>query len=86
MPFNPTDELTLRFTVTEINQIMAQLQEGPWKLVHPLITKINVQAAQQESQAAVPHTGDISVGYTNGEMQQPEPAPNLTDPLSTKPN
>jgi hypothetical protein len=58
MPFNPTDELTLRFSVTEVNQILGQLQEGPWRIVAPLITKINVQAAQQEQR---------------GEMEVPPP-------------
>jgi hypothetical protein len=65
MPFSPNDELTMRFTVSEWNQVLAQLQEGPWKIVAPLINKINVQAAQHEKQSAG--------GYTNGGMQTPQP-------------
>ena len=71
MPFNPDDELTLRFSVNEINQIMGQLQEGPWKIVHPLITKINLQATQQEQEAAKQTAAarPANAPYTNGEMQ-----------------
>lgn len=78
MPFNPTDELTMRFTVTEWNQVIGQLQEGAYKIVAPLINKINLQAAQHEreaqtaSAAGEPQTaGDIT--YTNGELLQPQP-------------
>lgn len=74
MPFNPSDELTMRFTVTEWNQILGQLQEGPYKIVAPLINQINLQAAQQEKAASAPQTvqaGDII--YTNGELPQPQP-------------
>jgi hypothetical protein len=80
MPFNPNDELEMRFAVTEWNQIIAQLQEGPYKTVAPLINKINLQAAQHEreaQQAQQPQAaqaqpvGDIT--YTNGELLQPQP-------------
>jgi hypothetical protein len=48
MPFQPNEELIIRMTVIEWNQIIAQLNEGPYKIVSPLINKINVQAASQE--------------------------------------
>lgn len=69
MPFNSNDELEMRFTVSEWNQIIGQLQEGPYKITAPLINKINLQAAkhEQEQQKAAP-PGD---GYTNGELAQP---------------
>ena len=65
MPFNPADELAMRFTVAEWNSILAQLQEGPWKIVAPLINKINLQAAQQETAQAKP---GVNPNYANGEM------------------
>lgn len=76
MPFNPTDELEMRFAVSEWNQIIAQLQEGPYKTVAPLINKINLQAAKheqeaRESQQGAQPAGDIT--YTNGELLQPQP-------------
>lgn len=74
MPFNPNDELTMRFTVVEWNQVIAQLQEGPYKITAPLINKINLQAAKHEQDAAKAQpqpTGDIT--YTNGEMLSDEP-------------
>lgn len=78
MPFNPTDELEMRFAVSEWNQIIAQLQEGPYKTVAPLINKINLQAAKHEREAQTasavgePQTaGDIT--YTNGELLQAQP-------------
>lgn len=79
MPFNPNDELEMRFAVSEWNQIIAQLQEGPYKTVAPLINKINLQAAQHEQQSAAAQpevAGDIT--YTNGEIQPPPPE--LTPP------
>lgn len=74
MPFKPSDELTMRFTASEWNQVIAQLQEGPYRLVAPLINKINIQAAQQEQAANASQTveaGDIT--YTNGELLQAQP-------------
>lgn len=74
MPFKPSDELVMRFTASEWNQVIAQLQEGPYRLVAPLINKINMQAAQQEQAANAPQTveaGDIT--YTNGELLQAQP-------------
>lgn len=77
MPFNSNDELTMRFTVTEWNEIIAQLQEGPYKKSAPLINKINLQAAQHEREAqaatqpAAEPVGDIT--YTNGELLGPQP-------------
>lgn len=67
MPFNPTDELTMRFTVSEWNQVLGQLQEGPWKVVAPLINKINLQAAQHEKQAQAGYAGgDVTARIENG--------------------
>lgn len=74
MPFKPSDELVMRFTASEWNQVIAQLQEGPYRLVAPLINKINIQASQQEQAANAPQTveaGDIT--YTNGELLTPQP-------------
>ena len=72
MPFNPTDELEMRFTVTEWNAIIAQLQEGPYKITAPLINKINLQAAKHEQQTREPQqAGDIT--YTNGELLHSQP-------------
>lgn len=77
MPFNPNDELTMSFTVVEWNQVIAQLQEGPYKITAPLINKINLQAAQHERQAQTASAagepqaaGDIT--YTNGELLEPQ--------------
>lgn len=73
MPFNQTDELDMRFTVAEWNQIIAQLQEGPYKITAPLINKINMQAAKHEQESAKPQAqqaGDIS--YVNGEEPRPD--------------
>ena len=74
MSFKPGDELTMRFTASEWNQVIAQLQEGPYRIVAPLINKINLQAVQQEQAANAPQTveaGDIT--YTNGELLHPQP-------------
>lgn len=77
MPFNPTDELEMRFSVTEWNAIIAQLQEGPYKSMAPLITKINMQAAKHEQEAikAQQQQSDVraDISYTNGELLQPQP-------------
>ena len=71
MPFSPNDELVMRFTASEWNQVINQLQEGPYRIVAPLISKINIQAAQQEKQRAEVEpvvAGDIT--YTNGELSE----------------
>ena len=73
MPFKPTDELTMRFTASEWNQVIAQLQEGPYRLVAPLINKINMQAAQQEQAAAGQPVVAGDVTYTNGELTEEKP-------------
>ena len=73
MPFKPTDELTMRFTASEWNQVIAQLQEGPYRLVAPLINKINVQAAQQEAAAPAQPVVAGDVTYTNGELADVKP-------------
>lgn len=74
MPFKPSDELVMRFTVTEWNEIVAQLREGAYKTVAPLINKITVQAAQLEQEAAKAQTQAVetTTGYTNGELP-PQP-------------
>lgn len=59
-PFNPNDELNIRLTANEWNQVLGQLQEGPWKIVAPLIGKIQMQAAQAQEPRTV---------TTNGELQ-----------------
>lgn len=75
MPFSPTDELDMRFTVSEWNAIIGQLQEGPYKITAPLINKINLQAAKHEQEqqkaANTQQAGDIS--YTNGELLHAQP-------------
>jgi hypothetical protein len=63
MPFQPTDEITLRLTVTEWNQIIAQLHEGTYKVMAPLINKINVQAAQHEK------ASQEQAAFANGEVK-----------------
>jgi hypothetical protein len=67
MPFQPTDELVMRLTVNEWNQVLSQLQEGPWKIVHPLIGKMQAQAQQQQLQAAA--QPNPNGAYAEGEVQ-----------------
>ena len=68
MPFQPTDELTLKLTVAEWNQVIAQLNEGVHKIVAPLIQKISIQAAQHEKAS--------QQGFINGEVREgDQPAP-----------
>lgn len=62
MPFQPTDELPIRLTVLEWNQIITALGEEKQRIANPLINKINQQAAQLEQQSQQP-------GFTNGEMK-----------------
>jgi hypothetical protein len=76
MPFNPTDELDMRVNVAEWNLILTHLQEGVYKIVHPLINKINLQAAQhnaakeqQDAQEAAQQQA-ANAPYTNGEIAQ----------------
>lgn len=63
MPFQPTDEITLRLTVADWNQIINQLHEGSYKLVAPLIQKITVQAAAHEK------ASQEQAGFANGEIK-----------------
>jgi hypothetical protein len=58
----PTDELTVRMTAAEWNQILAVLSEGAYRIVAPLIIKIRDQGmaqdqrpANSEDAAHVPH-------------------------------
>ena len=75
MPFNPTDELTMKFTAAEWNQVIGQLQEGPYKLMAPLINKMNVQAAQQEQREQQQQKQQtVNAPYTNGEVLPDAPA------------
>jgi hypothetical protein len=53
--FQPTDELTLRLTVAECNQVMAMLGEQKYSLVVNIVNKINEQAAMQHNATAPPH-------------------------------
>lgn len=49
----PTDQITVTLTATEWNQVLAQLAEGPFRIVAPLLGKIQQQATAQGG-AAVP--------------------------------
>ena len=71
MPFQPTDELTLKFTVAEWNLVIAQLNEGPYKTVAPLIQKIQMQAAQHEK------ASQEKQGFINGQMSEGDQTPAL---------
>lgn len=44
----PTDEITVRLAAAEWNQVMAVLGEGPFRVVAPLIQKIQQQAMAQD--------------------------------------
>lgn len=48
------DELTVTMTAAEWNQTMAILGEGPYRLVAPLLAKIQQQAMAQDKSAAPP--------------------------------
>ena len=50
--FEPTDDLVMRLTVAEWNQIMGMLGEQKYSLVVSLIQKINGQAATQHDEKA----------------------------------
>jgi len=45
----PNDELTIRLTANEWNQVLAQLSEGPFRIVAPLIQKIRDQGMAHEA-------------------------------------
>jgi hypothetical protein len=60
----PTDELTVRMTAAEWNQVLAVLSEGAYRIVAPLIIKIrdqgmaqhdHLQQANSEDAARVPN-------------------------------
>jgi hypothetical protein len=79
MPFNSNDELDMRVTVAEWNVILTHLQEGVYRIVHPLINKINLQGAQhnaakeaQEAREFEQQAAATNAGYTNGEISQPD--------------
>jgi hypothetical protein len=44
----PTDELAVRMTAVEWNQVMTVLGEGPFRIVALLLTKIQSQAMAQD--------------------------------------
>jgi hypothetical protein len=46
--FQPNDQISVALTASEWNQVLAVLAEGPFKVVMPLITKINEQAMRQD--------------------------------------
>jgi hypothetical protein len=48
----PTDELTVRMTAAEWNQLLAVLSEGAYRIVAPLIIKIRDQGMAQDLQTA----------------------------------
>lgn len=83
MPFNPTDELTMTFTVVEWNQVLDQLRQGPYMIVSPLINKISIQAAQHEQASRQAGAGlaageqqhTVDFGYTNGALLTPDLTP-----------
>jgi hypothetical protein len=54
----PTDELTVRMTAAEWNQILAVLSDGPYRVVAPLILKIRDQGMAQDLQPA--NSGDTA--------------------------
>jgi len=45
---NPTDEVHLTLTVADLNALLAQLVEGPYRIVAPLVQKIGEQARAQQ--------------------------------------
>jgi hypothetical protein len=51
---SPDDDLTIRLTVAEWNQIMGMLGEQRYQLVAGLIAKINEQAAAQTAENVKP--------------------------------
>jgi hypothetical protein len=61
--FEPTDELTIKLTVAEWNQVMGMLGEQKYSLVNGLIRKINEQAtAQHDAGARFAHDGNSGKG------------------------
>jgi hypothetical protein len=55
----PTDELTVRMTAAEWNQILVVLSDGAYRIVAPLIVKIRDQGMAQDLQQA-PNSGDAA--------------------------
>lgn len=47
MPFEPTDELTITLSALEWNQVLGALNEGVYRIVSPIISKITAQCQQQ---------------------------------------
>jgi hypothetical protein len=50
----PDDGITIRLTASEVNAVLVQLGEGPFRIVAPLITKIREQALAHD-QATMPN-------------------------------
>jgi len=44
-----TDQITVKLTAAEWNQVLATLAEGPYRTVAPLLAKIQKQAMAQDS-------------------------------------
>ena len=47
----PNDELTVRLTAAEWNQVLSVLSDGPFRIVAPLIQKIRDQGMAQDVQS-----------------------------------
>jgi hypothetical protein len=62
-----TDEITVRMTAAEWNQAMAILAEGPYRIVAPLLTKIQQQALAQDNRAAQDGQGRAAPSAGEGE-------------------
>jgi hypothetical protein len=48
------DEVSITMTVIEWNQAILILQDGPYRVVRPILDKINDQAARAEAAASLP--------------------------------
>jgi hypothetical protein len=59
--FQPTDELTMRLTVVEWNQIIAILGEQKYSLVFGLIQKFNEQVSMQHNVVTGPSANGAGI-------------------------
>lgn len=75
MPFQPTDELPIRLSVTEWNQIIAALHEEKYRISNPLINKINTQAAQHEQNQLLAQQQATPPQPPGGQPAPQEPQP-----------
>jgi hypothetical protein len=67
--FQPTDQLTIRLTVTEWNLIMGMLGEQKYVAVANIINKINEQATAQHPTLHPPADGELRFGSNPGEQE-----------------